>query len=71
MNVELLPGTVSSLEDGSIQHDVDKGALFSNDTLEIGGSGTLNIRSNYAHGIASDDDIIVNGGRLHIVSTKS
>ena len=71
VNVELMPGTVNSLEDGSIQHDVDKGALFSNDTLEIGGSGTLNIRSNYAHGIASDDDIIVNGGRLHIVSTKS
>ena len=71
VNVELMPGTVNSLEDGSIQHDVDKGALFSNDTLEIGGSGTLNIRSNYAHGIASDDDIIVNGGKLHIVSTKS
>lgn len=71
VNVELMPGTVNSLEDGSIQHDADKGALFSNDTLEIGGSGTLNIRSNYAHGIASDDDIIVNGGRLHIVSTKS
>ena len=71
VNVELMPGTVNSLEDGSVQHDADKGALFSNDTLEIGGSGTLNIRSNYAHGIASDDDIIVNGGRLHIVSTKS
>ena len=71
VNVELMPGTVNSLEDGSVQHDADKGTLFSNDTLEIGGSGTLNIRSNYAHGIASDDDIIVNGGRLHIVSTKS
>lgn len=71
VNVELMSGTVNSLEDGSIQHDADKGALFSNDTLEIGGSGTLNIRSNYAHGIASDDDIIVNGGRLHIISTKS
>lgn len=71
VNVELMPGTVNSLENGSIQHDADKGALFSNDTLEIGGSGTLNIRSNYAHGIASDDDIIVNGGKLHIVSTKS
>ncbi|WP_462257691.1 carbohydrate-binding domain-containing protein [Ruminococcus champanellensis] len=71
VNVELMPGTVNSLEDGSVQHDADKGTLFSNDTLEIGGSGTLNIRSNYAHGIASDDDIIVNSGRLHIVSTKS
>ncbi|GEM_PF-1502950 len=71
VNMELMPGTVNSLEDGSVQHDADKGTLFSNDTLEIGGSGTLNIRSNYAHGIASDDDIIVNGGRLHIVSTKS
>lgn len=71
VNMELMPGTVNSLEDGSVQHNADKGTLFSNDTLEIGGSGTLNIRSNYAHGIASDDDIIVNGGRLHIVSTKS
>ena len=71
VNMELMPGTVNSLEDGSVQHDADKGTLFSNDTLEIGGSGTLNIRANYAHGIASDDDIIVNGGRLHIVSTKS
>lgn len=71
VNVELMAGTVNSLEDGSVQHDADKGALFSNDTVEIGGSGTLNIKSNYAHGIASDDDIIVNGGRLHIISTKS
>ena len=71
VTVELMPGTVNSLEDGNVQHDADRGALFTNDTLEIGGSGTLNVKSNYAHGIISDDDIIVNGGTIRIVSTKS
>ena len=71
VTVELMPGTVNSLEDGNVQHDADRGALFTNDTLVIGGSGTLNVKSNYAHGIISDDDIIVNGGTIRIVSTKS
>ena len=31
----------------------------------------LNIKANYAHGVQSDDDIVVNGGNINITSTKS
>lgn len=70
VTIDLAAGTVNSLADGGT-HDADKGAFFSNDTVVIQGTGTLNIKANYAHGITSDDDIIVNGGLLNITSTKS
>ena len=66
--ITLEEGTINSLKDGaSYTSDLDvKGALFSNDTLEIKGKGTLNITGNYKHGIASDDDIIIENGVINI-----
>ena len=68
--VELMDGTVSVLKDGA-KDKVNDGVIFSNDTLRIKGGGELCINSNNAHGIASDDDIIIEGGKYEINSIKS
>lgn len=47
--------------------DVDA-ALFSNDDLEIKGNGTLTIKGNYKHGIAGDDDVSIENGKIIINS---
>lgn len=68
--VELLEGTVSVLRDGA-KDKINDGVIFSNDTLRIKGGGELCIYSNNAHGIASDDDVIIEGGTFEINSIKS
>ena len=70
LTVNALAGSVNYLEDGG-EHDADKGTIFSEDTVTLKGDGELNIKANYAHGVQSDDDIIVNGGNINITSTKS
>ncbi|MBR5363391.1 MAG: carbohydrate-binding domain-containing protein [Oscillospiraceae bacterium] len=70
LTINSLPGTVNYLEDGGV-HDEDKGTVFSEDTVQIKGEGELNIKANYAHGIQSDDDIVINGGTLNIEAAKS
>lgn len=66
--ITLTEGTANYLTDGS-KYTVDaKAALFSNDTLEIKGSGTLNVKGNYKHGIASDDDILIESGTIVLKS---
>ena len=70
MTIKTLADTTSYLEDGGT-HDEDKGVIFSEDTVQLSGEGTLNIKANYAHGVQSDDDIRVNGGRVNITATKS
>ena len=68
--VELLDGTVSVLRDGA-KDKINDGVIFSNDTLRLKGGGKLCIYSNNAHGIASDDDVIIEGGTFEINSIKS
>ena len=68
--IELMDGTISVLRDGA-KDDVNDGVIFSNDTLRIKGGGELYIYSNNAHGISSDDDVIIEGGRYEIDSVKS
>ena len=70
LTVNALAGSVNYLEDGG-EHDADKGTIFSEDTVTLKGDGELNIKANYAHGVQSDDDIIVNGGNINITSAKS
>lgn len=63
-------GSVNMMSDGSVyssSYDV-KGTIFSNDTLEIKGNGTLNVTSSYSHGIKSDDDIIIENGIINITA---
>ncbi|NJL59579.1 MAG: carbohydrate-binding domain-containing protein [Desulfobacteraceae bacterium] len=64
--ITLTEGTVNYLTDGSSYSVEAKAALFSNDTLEIKGNGTLYVSGNYKHGIASDDDIIIENGTIII-----
>ncbi len=68
--IELMDGTISVLRDGA-KDKVNDGVIFSNDTLRIKGGGELYIYSNNAHGIAGDDDVIIEGGRYEIDSVKS
>ena len=70
LTISTLSGTTNYLEDGG-NHDADKGTIFSEDTVTLKGEGTLNITANFAHGVQSDDDIIVNGGTINITSAKS
>ncbi len=68
--IELVDGTESVLSDGA-KDKVNDGVIFSNDTLKIKGGGSLKINANNAHGIASDDDIVIDGGNFDITSKKS
>lgn len=68
--IVLMDGTTTVLRDDG-NDKVNDGVIFSNDTLEIKGSGALEITSGNAHGIASDDDVIIQNGTLNINSIKS
>ncbi|MCR4887809.1 MAG: carbohydrate-binding domain-containing protein [Ruminococcus sp.] len=68
--VELADGSSNSLSD-STKDKVYDGVIFSNDTLRIKGSGSLEVNAGNRHGIASDDDIIIEGGSYVINSVKS
>lgn len=49
----------------------EAGAIFSNDTVRLKGNGTLNITATAAHGINSDDDVVIESGTYKIDSRKS
>lgn len=54
----------------SIDASAAKGAIHTDDTLEIKGKGTLIVSGNYKHGIATDDDISIENGVIKITSVK-
>lgn len=67
-------GTTNYLTDGRTYSTANadaKAALFSNDDLEIKGSGTLYITANHKHGICGDDDIKIENGNIIIKSAPS
>ncbi len=66
--ITLTEGTVNRLTDGESYAADAKAALFSNDTLEIKGGGELIVTGNYKHGIASDDDIIIENGQITVTA---
>lgn len=68
--VKVKEGTVNNLSDSS-KDKVNDGVIFSNDTLRIKGNGTLNVNSGNAHGIASDDDILITNAVININAVKS
>lgn len=69
LTLTLIEGTQNTLTDGA---NADfNGCITSNDTLEIKGAGALNINANNAHGISSDDDIIIKNGNITINAVKS
>lgn len=68
--VKASEGSENNLSDAGKNKALD-GVIYSNDTLCIKGSGTLNINAGNAHGICSDDDIIIENSTLNIESKKS
>jgi len=63
-------GTKNYISDGGT-HDADNGAIFSEDTLVFKGEGEISITGVYAHGVQSDDDILMKGGTVNIQAAKS
>ncbi len=68
--ITISKGTENYIADGA-EYSVDaKAAVFSNDDLEIKGSGTLTVVSAAHHAIASDDDIKIEEGTLILTAAK-
>lgn len=67
--ITLADGTQNFIEDGKsyVTEEYDA-ALFSNDNVEITGSGSLTIKANCMHGIASDDGLIISNGKIIVNS---
>ena len=74
MMIKLADGTTNYLEDGKeytlADGEQQKGAFFSEGQLVFSGKGALNVKSNYGHGIASDDYVRVREGNITINSVR-
>lgn len=74
MMVKLVDGTANYLEDGTeyalTDGEQQKGTFFSEGQLVFSGEGALTVKSNYGHGIASDDYVRVRGGNITINSVR-
>lgn len=74
MMIKLVDGTTNNLEDGAeytlTDGEQQKGSFFSEGQLVFSGEGTLNVKSNYGHGIVSDDYVRVRGGNIMINSVR-
>jgi hypothetical protein len=63
----LADGSANVLQDGVAFDDPGaKSALFSNDALVLTGTGALSVNGVCGHGIASDDDVIIDVGQTTI-----
>lgn len=67
--ITITENTENFLADGS-EYTTEEAAavIFSNDDLEIKGTGKLTINASYKHGIAGDDDVKIENGNISINS---
>ena len=74
MMIKLADGAANYLEDGKSYTlegtEQQKGTFFSEGQLVFSGNGSLNVKSNYGHGIVSDDYVRVRGGNITINSVR-
>lgn len=74
MLIHLADGTTNTLEDGAsyelTDNEQQKGTFFSEGQLIFSGDGALQVKSNYGHGIASDDYVRVRGGEIDVNSVR-
>ena len=76
MLVKVADGTINYLEDSEDEYqftdkedeagEQKKGTFFSEGQLIFSGNGTLNVKSNYGHGIASDDYVRMRADNMNI-----
>lgn len=70
--ITLAAGTENLVTDGStyvledVNSDEPNGAIFTNGDLTINGEGSLTVVGNYNHGIVSQDDLKITGGRIDV-----
>ena len=69
LTLTLVEGTYNYLSDGG-DGTLD-GCICTNDTLEIKGAGALDVVGTVAHGISSDDDIVIKNGTINVNAAKS
>jgi hypothetical protein len=74
--ITLAEGTKNSVTDGTTYvfedaaSDEPDAAIFSNDDLTINGDGSLTVTGRYNHGIASKDDLKMNGGQITVTAVN-
>lgn len=73
--LNLIEGSINTLSDGSTYtlstgEDEPNATIYSKDDLTINGLGTLNIESNYNHGIYTKDDLKLVSGTINVVSVN-
>ena len=71
--ITLESGTTNTVTDSaaySESYSDAKGAIQSDDSLEIKGKGTLIVNGNFKHGISGSDDIVIENGVFNITSVK-
>ena len=66
VTVTLAAGTSNNLTDAATYTNTGEpdSALFSAADLTIGGTGSLTVRANYADGIVSKDDLVIQSGTI-------
>ncbi len=62
--------TENFIKDGAAYTVDAKAAIFSNDDLEIKGGGKLTVDASFKHGIAGDDDVVIENGNITITSKE-
>ena len=69
--ITITENTKNTLTDGK-EYTVEEAdaVLFSNDDLEIEGDGTLTVNGNFKYGIASDDDLKMENGKITVNSNE-
>ena len=73
--IRLADGTENFITDGDtytypVGEDEPDAAIYSKDDLVIEGGGSLIVDANFKHGIASRDDIDINGGTITVTAQK-
>ena len=67
--IEAADGSTNTLTDGAEYSADAKGCIFSNDDIEIQGSGSITVNANHNHAIVSDDEIEIKKATLNITAT--